>query len=111
MRKDWADWQEMWAEDEYEELQQRAIQEAFAFDAPLQRKKQKRVAVAEGFSLHADTAVHANDRQGLERLCRYGSRGPIAELSVSRLQMPVRAEVLKEWSPTRFRFRRPWVPA
>jgi hypothetical protein len=24
-----------------------------------------------------DTAVHANDRQGLERLCRYGARGPV----------------------------------
>ena len=32
----------------------------------------------EGFSLHADTRVHARDRSGLERLCRYGSRGPLA---------------------------------
>lgn len=85
VRKDWADWQEMWAEDEYEALQQRVIQEAFAFDAPVRRKKQKRVAVAEGFSLHADTAGHANDRQGLERLCRYGSRGPIAECRLRKL--------------------------
>ena len=36
-----------------------------------------------GFRLHADTAVHANDRQGLERLCRYGSRGPLAEQRLS----------------------------
>ena len=39
----------------------------------------RRLSVLEGFRLHADTAVHANDRQGLERLCRYGSRGPVAE--------------------------------
>ena len=28
--------------------------------------------VSDGFSLHADVAVHENDREGLERLCRYG---------------------------------------
>ena len=38
-----------------------------------------------GFSLHADTAVHGNDRQGLERLCRYGARGPVAESRLRRL--------------------------
>lgn len=37
----------------------------------------------EGFSLHAATAVHENDRQGLERLCRYGAR---PALSVERLR-------------------------
>ena len=35
-----------------------------------------RTARHEGFSLHADVAVHENDRQGLERLCRYGLRPP-----------------------------------
>ena len=39
----------------------------------------------QGFSLHADTAVHGNDRQGLERLCRYGARGPVAECRLRRL--------------------------
>ncbi len=43
------------------------------------------MAVEAGFSLHADTAVHANDRQGLERLARYGARGPIAECRLRRL--------------------------
>ena len=38
-----------------------------------------------GFSLHADTAVHAHDRQGLERLARYGARGPVAECRLTRL--------------------------
>jgi hypothetical protein len=32
----------------------------------------------EGFSLHANTRVHEHDRQGLEQLCRYGARGPLA---------------------------------
>jgi hypothetical protein len=32
-----------------------------------------------GFSLHADTAVHGHDRQGLERLCRSGVRGAVAD--------------------------------
>jgi hypothetical protein len=45
----------------------------------------RRVAVAHGFSLHANTAVHGNDRQGLERLCRYGARGPVAECRLRRL--------------------------
>ena len=44
-----------------------------------------RLAVAQGFSLRADTAVHGHDRQGLERLCRYGSRGPVAESRLRRL--------------------------
>ena len=42
------------------------------------------VAVGEGFSLHAGTAVGENDRDGLARLCRYSARGPIAESRVSR---------------------------
>jgi hypothetical protein len=33
----------------------------------------------DGFSLHAGIAVHANDRLGLERLCRYGLRPPLAQ--------------------------------
>ena len=45
----------------------------------MSRHRRQRVAIAEGFSLHADTAVHGNDREGLERLYRYGSGGPIAE--------------------------------
>ena len=36
----------------------------------------------EGFSLHAATRVHQNDREGLERLCRYGAR---PALSAERL--------------------------
>jgi len=49
-------------------------------------RKQPRCAVQEGFSLHANTHLHANDRQGLERLCRYGARGALALTRLSRAQ-------------------------
>ena len=42
--------------------------------------------MVEGFSLHADTHVHENDRAGLAKLCRYGSRGAVAEERLSRLE-------------------------
>jgi hypothetical protein len=42
----------------------------------------RRTARHDGFSLHAEVAVASHDRQGLERLCRYGLRPP---LSLSRL--------------------------
>jgi hypothetical protein len=41
-------------------------------------RKVPRCAFQEGFSLHANTHLHANDREGLERLCRYGARGALA---------------------------------
>ena len=65
------------------------------FDVPARRHRRTRTAVAEGFSLHADIAVHANDREGLERLCRYAARGPIAENRLRRLD-----EHLYEYSPS-----------
>jgi hypothetical protein len=37
-----------------------------------------RSALVDGFSLHADVAVAADDRPPLERLCRYGARPPFA---------------------------------
>ena len=49
------------------------------------RAKKRRVAVRAGFSLHANTAVHGHDREGLSRLCRYAARGPVAESRVRRL--------------------------
>lgn len=33
----------------------------------------------DGFSLHAATTVHKKDRQGLEQLCRYALRPPLAQ--------------------------------
>ncbi|QRK07325.1 transposase [Archangium violaceum] len=49
-------------------------------------RKQPRCAVLEGFSLHANTHLHANDRLGLERLCRYGARGALALERLSRAE-------------------------
>jgi hypothetical protein len=37
-----------------------------------------------GFSLHADSWAHANDRDALLRLCRNGVRGPVAESRLKR---------------------------
>jgi hypothetical protein len=42
--------------------------------------------VLEGFSLHANTHLHAHDRLGLERLCRYGARGALALERMSRAE-------------------------
>lgn len=43
-------------------------------------------AFIEGFSLQAGTHVHQNDRPGLEHLCRYGSRPPIALCRLRKLE-------------------------
>lgn len=68
------------------ERAQRAIQERLGFvEALAPHHRARRLAVQGGFSLHADTAVHGHDRQGLERLCRYGARGPVAESRLRRL--------------------------
>jgi hypothetical protein len=85
-KKDWASLEDAWPEDDFEVLQQRATQERLGLAEPPQpRHHPRRVAVRMGFSLHADTAVHGHDRQGLERLCRYGARGAVAESRLRRL--------------------------
>ncbi len=71
-RRDWGDLDAAWPEDDSEALQQSVAQEKVSLgDAPSPARR-RRVAVEAGFSLHADTAVHGNDRQGHERLARYG---------------------------------------
>jgi hypothetical protein len=42
-------------------------------------------ASLEGFSLHAATRIHENDKAGRERLLSYGARGPIAHSRLSRI--------------------------
>src|SRR5438067_1404724 len=53
----------------------------------------------EGFDLHANLAVRADDREGLERLCRYVLRPPVAQ---DRLELTGDGRVLVllkgEWS-------------
>lgn len=74
-----------YSEDDFESLQAEGIQANLALPMPrYPPQRGRRTAVGLGFSLHADTWVHGNDRQGLERLCRYASRGPVAESRVSR---------------------------
>lgn len=84
-RKDFADADAPWPEDEYEALQRESLQRPLGLAFPPSPRR-RRVAVGLGFSLHADTAVHGHDRQGLERLVRYGVRGPVAESRLRRLE-------------------------
>jgi hypothetical protein len=44
----------------------------------------RRSAFLAGYSLHADRLVDADDRDGLERLCRYGARSPVANARLAR---------------------------
>jgi hypothetical protein len=77
--KDFAELEEQWPEDGLEALWTAGVQHRLPLDEEAARRRAgRRVALLEGFSLHADTHVHAHDRAGIERLCRYGSRGPLA---------------------------------
>lgn len=57
-----------------------------------------RCANVGGFSLHANVAVAASDRRGLERLCRYTGRGPLATERLSR----------RSDGRLAYRLKRPW---
>jgi len=57
-----------------------------------------RCATVSGFSVHANVSVHAEDRERLERLCRYCARPPIA---TERLEALADGRLL-------YRFKRPW---
>jgi hypothetical protein len=45
----------------------------------------RRCAFVQGYSLHADVYIHANDRAGLERLLRYGARPALALARLDRM--------------------------
>ena len=47
--------------------------------------KSKRCAEVGGFNLHANVRVRANDREGIEHLCRYLARPPIANDRLQQL--------------------------
>lgn len=78
--------QQPWPEDAFEALQLQGAQERLNLgeESTFGGSPGRLLAVGEGFSLHAGTHVHANDREGLAKLCRYGARGPIAESRLSR---------------------------
>lgn len=85
--KDFEGLQLGFGQDALEGLRWDAVQQRLALGPPGEpRPRGRRVAVLEGFSLHAGTAVHAHDRAGLLRLCRYGSRGPLAQERLSRTE-------------------------
>jgi hypothetical protein len=67
--------------------------------APWVCSRKPRHAHLDGFDLHAAVAVAADDRDGLERLCRYLLRPAVAD---SRLELlddgRVRVELKNEWS-------------
>jgi hypothetical protein len=71
-------------EDDADALRLAALQHPLPMEVPVSSRRL--VATGMGFSLHAGTAVHGNDRQGLERLCRYGARGPAADCRLRRLE-------------------------
>ena len=81
--KEFRDLDVEWGDDGLDALRAQAAQHRLRLGDAV-RPKGRKVAVVEGFSLHADTWVHANDRTGLARLCRYGARGPIAKERLSR---------------------------
>ena len=52
---------------------------------PERSRDRRQAAYLEGFSLHAGVHLHANDREGLLRLCGYGARPPLTQDRLSRL--------------------------
>lgn len=66
---------------------------------PAPPRRKALTADVDDFTLHADTAVAAHDREGLERLARYGARPPFAH---RRLRLTASGKVV-------YRLRRPWM--
>jgi hypothetical protein len=66
-------------------LQAKAILAALVLHQPGEPELggKRRCAAQDGYSVHANTAIAANDREGLERLCRYGAR---PSLSLERMR-------------------------
>ena len=70
------------AADALTSLQAAEVDRRTRFPDPFQHGR--RSAFLDGFSLHAGVRVHGNDREGLERLCRYVLRPPLALSRLSR---------------------------
>jgi hypothetical protein len=76
----------------------RRLGSGFGYDGESPTLTGARYASANGFSLHANTAVPAHRRDELERLLRYTARGA---LSLERLDMNADGDLL-------YTFTRPW---
>ena len=76
----------------------------FAVAAPATKEKRaenlthRRCARVDGFSLHANVRIGAKDRDGLERLCRYGARPAFSQKRLS----------LTDDGRVSYRLKRPW---
>jgi len=92
--------EDAYPQDALQVLQVASIQRRLPFppgdEAP---PRKRRCASLEGFSLHANTHTHANDRENLERLCRYGARGPLSLERLSRREDGRLAYKLKRPAP------------
>jgi hypothetical protein len=76
-------------------------------DGPVDRIEPALCAVAGGWSIHAGTRIERENRLGLERLARYGLRGPLAN---SRLEPAAHGRIayhLPHYSARRIIPRRP----
>src|SRR5262249_37892356 len=78
---------------------------------PAPPRRKALTADVENFTLHADTAVAAHDREGLERLARYGARPPFRPSPLAtrrdwqgRLSTPPAPD--EKWAATFLRYRR-----
>lgn len=84
LRRLFAQLEEPSPEDGFDALQLEGAQLRLQLGEEPRAGRGRLVAVGQGFSLHAGTHVHGNDRDGLLRLVRYGARGAIAESRLSR---------------------------
>src|SRR6266568_3230842 len=69
-------------EDALAALQAAEVERRLRYPEPFEGRK--RGAFLDGFSLHAGARIHASDRDGRERLCRYILRPPLARHRLSR---------------------------
>jgi hypothetical protein len=69
-------------------------------DSDHQEQAPHRCAASDGFSLHANVALAADDREGLLRLCRYGARQAFSQKQLSELPD----------GRLRYQLKRPWGP-
>ena len=80
-------------------LQRSSAQWKLPLGSPHPPRRARRCATLEGFSLHANTRVHENDRLGLETLCRYGARGALSLQRLSRREDGTLAYRMKRPGP------------
>jgi hypothetical protein len=80
-----------------------AIQVNFPFveptEVPRSSIRSRQCAAVDGYSIHANSSISEQNRESLERLCRYGARPPFA---MDRLE-------LLDDGRVRYRLKKPWL--